>query len=139
MPVIGHMAKWKRLDSGFITELFQTYRPALVCIEKVAARPGQGVTSMFNFGYNAGILEGIVGALKLQLHFVTPQKWMNRILVGIPKSDDKGSILFASQRYPHIDWRGTERSRIPHVGKTDSLCIALYGVAEHASITQALT
>ena len=46
-----------------------------VVIEQVSAMPGQGVTSMFNFGQSFGILKGICAAMQLPLYFVRPAKW----------------------------------------------------------------
>ena len=46
-----------------------------VIIEQVSAMPGQGVTSMFNFGQSFGILKGICSAMQLPLYFVRPAKW----------------------------------------------------------------
>ena len=46
-----------------------------VVIEQVSAMPGQGVTSMFNFGQSFGILKGICSAMQLPLYFVRPAKW----------------------------------------------------------------
>ncbi len=46
-----------------------------VVIEQVSAMPGQGVTSMFNFGQSFGILKGICSAMKLPMYFVRPAKW----------------------------------------------------------------
>ena len=37
--------------------------------------PGQGVTSMFNFGQSFGILKGICSAMQLPMYFVRPAKW----------------------------------------------------------------
>ena len=34
----------------------------IVVIEQVSAMPGQGVTSMFNFGQSFGVLKGICSA-----------------------------------------------------------------------------
>ena len=36
--------------------------------------PGQGVTSMFNFGQSFGILKGICSAMQLPIYFVRPAK-----------------------------------------------------------------
>ena len=36
-----------------------------VVIEHVSAMPGQGVTSMFNFGQSFGVLKGICSAMQL--------------------------------------------------------------------------
>ena len=46
-----------------------------VVIEQVSAMPGQGVTSMFNFGQSFGILKGICSAMQLPIFFVRPVKW----------------------------------------------------------------
>ena len=46
-----------------------------VVIEQVSAMPGQGVTSMFNFGQSFGVLKGICSAMQLSMHFVRPAKW----------------------------------------------------------------
>ena len=46
-----------------------------VIIEQVSAMPGQGVTSMFNFGQSYGILKGICSAMRLPMYFVRPAKW----------------------------------------------------------------
>jgi crossover junction endodeoxyribonuclease RuvC len=43
--------------------------------EQVSAMPGQGVTSMFNFGQSFGILKGICSAMQLPMYFVRPAKW----------------------------------------------------------------
>ena len=46
-----------------------------VIIEQVSAMPGQGVTSMFNFGQSFGILKGICSAMQIPMYFVRPAKW----------------------------------------------------------------
>ena len=46
-----------------------------VIIEQVSAMPGQGVTSMFNFGQSFGILKGICSAMHLPVYYVRPAKW----------------------------------------------------------------
>lgn len=100
---------------------------AMATIERVSARPGQGVTSMFSFGYGAGLLEGILAALDIPYQLVIPQTWMKKVLSGLPKDEkSKSSIVFCQRMFPKIDWRKTERSRIAHDGKTDSCCIAVF-------------
>ena len=46
-----------------------------VVVEQVSAMPGQGVTSMFNFGQSFGIIKGICSAMQLSIYFVRPAKW----------------------------------------------------------------
>jgi crossover junction endodeoxyribonuclease RuvC len=57
-----------------------------VIIEQVSAMPGQGVTSMFNFGQSFGILKGMCSAMKLPMYFVRPVKWKKYFnLTGLTK------------------------------------------------------
>ena len=44
-----------------------------VVVEQVNAMPGQGVTSMFNFGQTFGAIKGVCAALELPIFFVRPQ------------------------------------------------------------------
>lgn len=66
------------------------YKPDHVVIEEVGAAPGQGVTSMFRFGYVAGALAGIVAALQLPLTLVRPQRW--QAVAGVKSGDDAGRL-----------------------------------------------
>ena len=56
-----------------------------VIIEQVSAMPGQGVTSMFNFGQSFGILKGICSAMQLPMYFVRPTKWKSILTLLIQK------------------------------------------------------
>lgn len=128
MPTVD-IGKKKVLDVRSINTILRCKVLDLVVIEKVGAMPGQGVTSMFSFGYGAGILEGIVSSLYIPYELARPQEWMKKVLTGLPKgSDSKASILWCQRKFPDIDWRGTERSKKPHDGKTDSCCLAWYGL-----------
>jgi hypothetical protein len=82
---------------------------------------------MFSFGYGTGILEGILIAMRIPYRRVRPQEWMKEVLKGLPKVE-KASVLFCQRQWPGTDWRGTERSKKPHDGKTDSACMAYYGL-----------
>lgn len=136
MPLIGG-AKGKRLvDAQALKRLLLDARPDIVFVEKVGARPGQGVTSMFNFGYSSGLVEGVVAGLGFRVEFVTPQVWQNAAFQGIPKTSDKPSQIFCQRLFPSTDWRGSERCRTPHDGKTDSCGIAYYGIIRHTGFVQ---
>jgi len=114
------------LDKSEIIRIITEQNPILIVIEKVGAMPGQGVTSMFSFGYWAGFFEGVATGLGIPMVFVPPQTWMKEVLVGQPKGE-KASIQFCQRLWPKVEWRKSERCRTPHDGKTDSACIALYG------------
>ena len=57
-----------------------------ICIEKVSAMPGQGVTSMFSFGQRFGELIGMCVALKLPIQFANPKDWQKELKI---KTQDK--------------------------------------------------
>ena len=65
-----------------------------VVIEHVSAMPGQGVTSMFNFGQSFGVLKGICAALKLPVHFIRPVKWKKHFnLINTEKDASRTKVL----------------------------------------------
>jgi len=136
MPIkYNVLSKTKKniLDAERITSFLQLHSPYdSIYVEKVGARPGQGVVSMFSFGYSSGVLEGIIFGLGLgqKLHFISPQKWMRYLFEGLPFDGEKQSISFCQIRFPSIDWRNETLKRMSkkkHDGKTDSACIAYYG------------
>lgn len=126
MPLVGE-GSLKKIDMFAFCRLIDGLDR--VFVEAVHAMPGQGVTSMFKFGYNAGMLEGAISALKVPVHFVTPQAWMKKVLVGYPKIG-KPSQVFCARTFPTQDWRAGPRCRVPHDGMTDSCCIAYYGMLQ---------
>lgn len=94
-----------------------------VCVEKVGAMPGQGVVSMFNFGHNLGVIEGILSALRIPYQLVPPQTWKKEFsLTG----DKAKSIEVCKKLFPGVDLRATERSRKPSDGLAEALLMAEY-------------
>ena len=80
MPVMSEGKKNKKqLNSAQLVNIIKDYtnddEEKVVIVEQVNAMPGQGVTSMFNFGQTFGAIKGICAALKLPIYFVRPSKW----------------------------------------------------------------
>lgn len=100
-----------------------TKHKVMVCIEKSQALPGQGVTSMFNYGVTFGILQGLVLGLGYPFALVTPQTWKKQILEGLPH-DKLGAVMFCERLFPTISLKVTARSTKPHDGIADALCLA---------------
>ena len=71
-----------------------------VVIEQVSAMPGQGVTSMFNFGQSFGILKGICSAMQLPMYFVRPAKWKKYF--GLINSEKDASRTKAIEIFPYF-------------------------------------
>lgn len=104
---------------GAIEEAGET--PSVI-LERVAARPGQGVTSMFNFGRSAGIVEGVCGALGLRIVRSTPQTWKKRAkLLGKPKDASRGLAIDLFPEVAHLLQRKRDGNR------ADALLIAFFG------------
>lgn len=104
-----------------LARLIRIHRPTLAVLERVSAMPGQGVTSMFNFGRSYGDVRGVIGAMDVPLHFVTPQKWKKHFNLS---SDKDQSRQLAIRMFP----KAAESFRLKkHDGRAEAALIALYG------------
>ena len=92
-----------------------------VIIEKVSAMPGQGVTSMFNFGQSFGILKGICSAMQLSMFFVRPAKWKKYF--GLINSEKDASRTRAIEIFPYFS---SELSKKKDSNKADAILIASF-------------
>ena len=92
-----------------------------VIIEQVAAMPGQGVTSMFNFGQSFGVLKGICSAMQLSMYFVRPAKWKKYF--NLINSEKDASRTKAIQIFPYIS---AQLSRKKDSNKADAILIASF-------------
>ncbi|MDC1159619.1 crossover junction endodeoxyribonuclease [Candidatus Pelagibacter sp.] len=92
-----------------------------VVIEQVSAMPGQGVTSMFNFGQSFGILKGICSAMQLPMYFVRPAKWKKYF--NLINSEKDASRTKAIEIFPHYS---SELSRKKDSNKADAILIASF-------------
>lgn len=93
----------------------------VVWLEKVGAMPGQGVSSMFQFGRGVGMIEGVVAAEGLPLNYVTPQAWQKA--VGVRGGKD-GSRLRAIELFPKY---ANLFARKKDDGRAEAALIAWYG------------
>ncbi len=80
-----------------------------VIIEQVSAMPGQGVTSMFNFGQSFGILKGICSAMQLPMYFVRPAKWKKYF--GLINSEKDSSRTKAIEMFPYFSSQLSKKKR----------------------------
>ena len=92
-----------------------------VVIEHVTAMPGQGVTSMFNFGQSFGILKGICSAMQLSVYFVRPAKWKKYF--NLINSEKDASRTRAIEIFPYYS---SNLSRKKDSNKADAILIASY-------------
>tara|TARA_B100001027_G_C16052917_1_gene235039 strand:- start:60 stop:554 length:495 start_codon:yes stop_codon:yes gene_type:complete len=92
-----------------------------VVIEQVSAMPGQGVTSMFNFGQSFGILKGVCSAMQLPMYFIRPAKWKKYF--GLLKSEKDASRTKAIEMFPYFS---SELSKKKDSNKADAILIASF-------------
>ena len=93
----------------------------IVVVEHVNAMPGQGVTSMFNFGQSFGVIKGICSALSLPIYFVRPTKWKKYF--NLIKTNKDASRTKVIEVYPEIS---SKLSRKKDSNKADAILIARY-------------
>ena len=92
-----------------------------IIIEQVSAMPGQGVTSMFNFGQSFGILKGISSAMQLPMYFVRPAKWKKYF--GLINSEKDASRTKAIEMFPYFS---SQLSKKKDSNKADAILIASF-------------
>ena len=92
-----------------------------VVIEQVSAMPGQGVTSMFNFGQSFGILKGICSAMQLPMYFVRPAKWKKYF--NLINSEKDASRTKAIEIFPYFS---VNLSKKKDCNKADAILIASF-------------
>ena len=126
MPVMPDGKKNKRqLNSALLVKLIKDHiknlEDTVMVVEQVNAMPGQGVTSMFNFGQTFGAIKGICAALGLPIFFVRPAKWKKHF--ELINSSKDSSRTKAIEMYPSIS---EQLSKKKDVNKSDAILIARY-------------
>ena len=132
MPVMTEGKKNKKQVNGaqIYNEFFKRINnkddEIRVVIEQVSAMPGQGVTSMFNFGQSYGILKGICSAMQLPMFFVRPAKWKKYF--NLINSQKDASRTRAIEIFPYFS---TQLSKKKDSNKADAILIASFYYETH--------
>ena len=127
MPVMTEGKKNKKQVNGaqiyneFLKRINKKEDEIRVVIEQVSAMPGQGVTSMFNFGQSFGILKGICSAMQLPMFFVRPAKWKK--YYNLINSQKDASRTRAIEIFPYFS---TQLSKKKDSNKADAILIASF-------------
>ena len=126
MPVMSEGKKNKRqLNSAqlvtIIKENIQSNDEVVVVVEQVNAMPGQGVTSMFNFGQTFGAIKGVCAALGLPIFFVRPSKWKKHFeLINSSKDSSRTKAIEMSPKLSN------QLAKKKDVNKSDAILIARF-------------
>ena len=127
MPVMTEGKKNKKQVNGaqiyneFLKRINKKNDEVRVVIEQVSAMPGQGVTSMFNFGQSFGILKGICSAMQLPMFFIRPAKWKKYF--NLINSQKDASRTRAIEIFPYFS---TQLSKKKDSNKADAILIASF-------------
>ena len=126
MPIMSEGKKNKnQLNSAQLVNIIKKNLipngDTFLIVEQVSAMPGQGVTSMFNFGQTFGSIKGICAALNLPIFFVRPAKWKKHFdLINSSKDASRTKVI---EMYPSISSRLSKKK---DVNKADAILIARY-------------
>ena len=126
IPVMSEGKKNKRqLNSALLVSLLKENinknEEVVVVVEQVNAMPGQGVTSMFNFGQTFGAIKGICAALDFPIFFVRPSKWKKHF--ELINSSKDSSRTKAIEMYPKLS---NQLAKKKDVNKSDAILIARF-------------
>jgi crossover junction endodeoxyribonuclease RuvC len=116
-------------DTGGMCETLRHFAlpgDALVILEAVSARPGQGVSSMFSLGRGLGLWQGILAALAIPSREVHPATWTKKVLAGTPGQGKARVIDFVSKMFPAAELI-PPGCRKPKDGRADALALAYWG------------
>ena len=126
LPTMSEGKKNKRqLNSANLSQYISSnivdFNKTVVVVEQVNAMPGQGVTSMFNFGQTFGAIKGITATLKLPIFFVRPSKWKKHFeLINSSKDASRRKVI---EMYPSF---AEKFSKKKDVNKSDAILIARF-------------
>ena len=126
MPVMAEGKKNKRqLNSAQLVKLIKDNisknEEVSVVVKQVNAMPGQGVTSMFNFGQTFGAIKGVCAALGLPIFFVRPSKWKKHFeLINSSKDSSRTKVI---EMYPSLS---SQLAKKKDVNKSDAILIARF-------------
>jgi crossover junction endodeoxyribonuclease RuvC len=126
LEVDSGKTKKRHISAVGLRDILVGYPDSHVVIEKVGAMPGQGVSSMFNFGRSAGIIEGVVAALQIPHTYVTPATWTKA--VGRAAGKD-ASRMRAMELFPT---RADLFKRAKDDGRADACLIAYWYITKNA-------
>jgi len=119
----GNKAK-REISPPMLAALIKARMPDQVILERVGAMPGQGVSSMFQFGRGVGMVEGVIGCLALPITYVSPIVWQRAVGARGGKG---GARLRAAELFPAY---AQMFARVKDDGRADAALIAWWGVTK---------
>jgi Holliday junction resolvasome RuvABC endonuclease subunit len=104
-----------QLDGAALARVVGNAQVSVAVVEKVGAMPKQGVASTWKFGFACGIIQGVLMATGVPVHYVAPTVWKKHW--GLTGKDKDASRALAIMRYPKLAGLSLKR----HHGRADAL------------------
>jgi crossover junction endodeoxyribonuclease RuvC len=114
-------SKKRSLSEPMLASILKNVDAEHAFIEHVSARPGQGVTSMFNFGVTYGVIRGVLAALDIPFTAVAPVKWQRDLALKQGKDANRAK---AAELFPAF---ANNFTRVKDDGRADAALLAWWG------------
>jgi hypothetical protein len=122
MPVVAG-----EIDCATLARRIVQMGPAVAIVERVGAMPGQGVSSTFKFGRSYGAVLGVLAALQIRTHLVTPALWKKHFKLDSDKEKSRALALRLFAASPE------HFSRKKDHGRAEAALLAVYGASLNIS------
>lgn len=109
-----------QMDAAAFARIVRDMKVTVAVVERVGAMPKQGVASTFKFGKAVGIIEGVLMAREVPIHYVVPAMWKRHF--GLLSKPKEAARALAICRHPEI--QGLELKK--HHGRADALLMLDY-------------
>jgi hypothetical protein len=108
------------LDAAQVADRIRQMKPDFALVEKVGSMPKQGIASAFNFGFGCGQLNGVIAALGIPVHYVTPGKWKKHFRLNAEKEKSRAAAI---RLWPTSDHFQRKKDH----GRAEAALLARYG------------
>lgn len=99
------------ISPQMMSAVIRALDPKIAILELVGAMPGQGVSSMFQFGRGVGMYEGALAALQIPVTYITPQGWQKAVNARSGKDGNRQRAAELFPAYAHLFARKKDDGR----------------------------
>lgn len=115
MPIAGG-----EIDAVTLAQRIEQLRPDMCILERASTRPGQGISSSGKFMQSYGTIRGVIAALRVPLHIVTPSTWKGYFKLGKDKDRSRARALELWPASQHF-------GRVKDHNRAEAALLARYG------------
>jgi crossover junction endodeoxyribonuclease RuvC len=99
------------ISPQMMSAIIRARGPKIAILELVNAMPGQGVSSMFQFGRGVGMYEGALAALQIPVTYITPVGWQKAVSARSGKDGNRQRAAELFPAYAHLFARKKDDGR----------------------------